>query len=260
VSPLKTPASKSRLPPPGESVRRLIGLPRRVHAADRLPDVFLSGRISPPAELLATLPLRPHTQNVLRRFLAAWPSTGVWTYLRLLSIPGFGMSALADLLERLPERRGVQTEPPSLRGTRLRRTVSPEGIWKALAVIADSLPASETEIHSRLIAAGLGPTPPTLADLERAARVVNPPTRFAVLRRPGLVLAVAPEQLPLAATVHSFALRLVRSSGVGDIRRVALRAGTGELGFVRAVVSARTGFRWVDAGRHRFDHSRPSSR
>src|SRR3954463_2781720 len=118
----------------------------------------------PPAEILASVSVQPRTQNILRRFLADAPTTdGEWTFGRLLAIPGFGRRALDDVIASLadahnrpvPTRRRhrfLETEVAEVLATRQRRTgwVTTPMLDRALALIADELPASEVELSRRL--------------------------------------------------------------------------------------------------------------
>src|SRR5688572_31794337 len=62
-----------------------------------------------PEEILSTLPVKPRTYNSLRRYVAGRAPDGIWSFGRLLQIPGFGTRALADVLEALDARNGLPT-------------------------------------------------------------------------------------------------------------------------------------------------------
>jgi hypothetical protein len=205
-----------------------------------------------PELLLRSFVLRPRTQNVLRRFLAARPSSGPWTYRRLIEIDGFGSSALADVLQS--QRRGRRRVIGPQLGSRPPGARAPLGdaqLGRVIAIVSRKLPATEAQLRARLEAAGFG-DPPPLAAIERAGRFQRRPIPFVVLRREGFALAVAPDRLGLAQIIHKLSVRATSASSIGDLRTIAFQAGTGELAFVRQVVAARDGVRWLDRQRRFF--------
>jgi hypothetical protein len=221
----------------------------------------LPARASPsPQEILAAGAVAPRTQNILKRYLADGPTTeGEWTFGRLLTIPGFGQRALDDVVAALgsprpthhPGRRGhryLDDEIAEVLATRQRR-----GGWiptplldRALAVIAEDLPASETELSRRIAGAGLARGGVDLARIERAARFRDAAPPFSVLRRDGFVVAVPPGKLAVAATIHGLAVRAVVNWGLALASRIAFLASAEDLGFVTAVLEAKSSFRWLD--------------
>ncbi len=202
-----------------------------------LPVGFLVKSAPSPATIVGTLPVRRRTLNVLRRFLATGPRPGPWTYGRLGQIPGFGLSCLADLLEAEARPRGA--EPPA-------EERDAAAIGRAMALIMRRLPASEAELVDRLRRAGIPRGLLDLGEIERAARHLPGAAPFAVLRRDGLTLAVPAGDLARAATVYTLALRSMLTLGTASTRLIAFRAGVGDARFVRGVVAARRGFRWLD--------------
>jgi hypothetical protein len=99
-----------------------------------------------------------------------------------------------------------------------------------------------------------------LGQVERASRFCHGPLPFAVLRREGLVLAVAPEAMGIASVVHSLAVRAVVSSGLARADRIAFQARTEDLGLVVDVLSAKDSFRWLDRERGWFWFATEASR
>jgi hypothetical protein len=213
-----------------------------------------------PEEILSTLPVKPRTYNSLRRYVAGRTSDGAWSFGRLLQIPGFGMRALVDVLEAL-DARNVLPRPPENGGHRYledelaellaarpnRRPQLPTPLLhRALTAVAARLPASEAQVMHRLQQAGLSREPVDLGRIERAARFTDAPVAFAVLRRDGLTLAVQPERMRLAALAYALAVRQVVSFGLALLRRIAFLARTDDLGFVRAVLTAKQNFEWLE--------------
>jgi hypothetical protein len=225
-----------------------------------LPDVPTRPAPSP-EEILAAGTVAPRTQNILKRYLADGPTTdGQWTLARLLTIPGFGQRALDDVVAALgsrtaPNQPGARRAPRFLDdeiaevlATRQRR-----GGWiptplldRALAVIAERLPASEAELSRRIAAVGLARGPVDLARIERAARFRDTAPPFSVLRREGFVVAVPAGKLSVAATIHGLAVRAVVNWGLALVARIAFLASAEDLPFVTAVLEAKASFRWLD--------------
>jgi hypothetical protein len=231
---------------------------RSPHAVPEAP-----ARPSPsPQEILAAGNVAPRTQNILKRYLADAPVTdGEWTLGRLLTIPGFGQRALDDVVAAL----GSPRPPPSHHGARrghrfledeiaeVLATRQRRGGWiptplldRALALIADRLPASEADLSRRIASAGLTRGAVDLARIERAARFRDAAPPFSVLRRDGFVVAVTPGKLSTAATIHGLAVRAVVNWGLALVARVAFLASAEDLGFVTAVLGAKSSFRWLD--------------
>jgi hypothetical protein len=213
-----------------------------------------------PEEILSTLPVKPRTYNSLRRYVAGRTNDGAWSFGRLLQIPGFGMRALADVLEALDARNGLP-RPVENGGHRFlddelgellaarpnRRPQLPTPfLHRALTAVASRLPASEVQVMHRLQQAGLSRQPVDLGRIERAARFTDAPVAFAVLRREGLTLAVQPERLRLAALAYALAVRQVVSFGLALLRRIGFLARTDDLGFVRAVLTSKQNFEWLE--------------
>jgi hypothetical protein len=204
--------------------------------------------------------VQPRTQNILRRYLADSPATdGIWTFERLMLIPGFGKRALDDVMAALAQRgngappsrrrhRLLENEVSEILATRQRRTEWPPTplLDRALEVIAARLPASEAELSKRIVSAGLARAPVDLARIERAARFRDTPPPFAVLRRDGFVIAVPMTKLTTAATIHGLAVRSVVNWGMAQVARIAFLANAEDAGFVTAVLSAKDSFRWLD--------------
>jgi hypothetical protein len=216
-----------------------------------------------PEEILNTLPIKPRTYNSLRRYIAGRTISGAWNFGRLLQIPGFGARALEDVLLALGAKTGnkalavdagrashafLDDELEEVLSARPRRRPQLETplLRRSLTLIASRLPASEQQILRRLEAAGLSRGSVDLGQVERAARFTDGPLAFVVLRRDGLTLAVQPERQRLAAMVYALAVRSVVSFGLALLRRIAFLARTDDLAFVRAVVTAKDSFEWLD--------------
>ena len=218
-----------------------------------------------PEEILNTLPIKPRTYNSLRRYVAGRTSDGAWNFGRLLQIPGFGARALEDVLLALGAKSGnknhagetatgrplhnfLDDELEEVLSARPRRRPQLETplLRRSLTLVSARLPASEQQILRRLEAAGLSRGSVDLGQIERAARFTDGPLAFVVLRRDGLTLAVQPERQRLAAMVYALAVRSVVSFGLALLRRIAFLARTDDLPFVRAVVTAKDSFEWLD--------------
>jgi hypothetical protein len=213
-----------------------------------------------PEEILSTLPVKPRTYNSLRRYVAGRAGDGSWSFGRLLQIPGFGTRALADVLQALDARSGLprpiersehrflEDELGELLAARPSRRpqLSTPLLQRALVVVASRLPASEEQVMQRLRRAGLTRGSVDLGRIERAARFSDAPVAFAVLRREGLTLAVQPERLRLASLTYALAVRQVVSFGLALLRRIGFLARTEDLNFVRAVLTAKDTFEWLD--------------
>ncbi len=214
-----------------------------------------------PEEILNTLPIKPRTYNSLRRYVAGRSVGGNWNFGRLLQIPGFGARALEDVLLALGAKGGG--EPAAVRAghhhlddeleevlsarPRRRPQLETPLLRRSIGLISSRLPASEQQILRRLEAAGLSRGSVDLGQIERAARFIDGPLAFVVLRRDGLTLAVQPERQRLAGLVYALAVRSVVSFGLALLRRIAFLARTDDLAFVRAVVTAKDSFEWLDA-------------
>lgn len=213
-----------------------------------------------PEEILSTLPVKPRTYNSLRRYVAGRVGDGGWSFGRLLQIPGFGTRALADVLQALDARSGLPrpVERPghryledelgellAARPARRPQLTAPL-LQRALTVVGSRLPASEQQVMHRLRQAGLARGAVDLGRIERAARFSDAPVAFGVLRREGLTLAVQPERLRLASLTYALAVRQVVSFGLALLRRIGFLARTEDLGFVRAVLTAKDSFEWLD--------------
>jgi hypothetical protein len=186
---------------------------------------------------------------------------GNWNFGRLLQIPGFGARALEDVLLALGAKGGG--EPAAVRAghhhlddeleevlsarPRRRPQLETPLLRRSIGLISSRLPASEQQILRRLEAAGLSRGSVDLGQIERAARFIDGPLAFVVLRRDGLTLAVQPERQRLAGLVYALAVRSVVSFGLALLRRIAFLARTDDLAFVRAVVTAKDSFEWLDA-------------
>jgi hypothetical protein len=214
-----------------------------------------------PEEILSTLSVRPRTYNSLRRYVTGRPAQSGWSFGRLLEIPGFGARALEDVLEALDARTGkakpvngggrdgyLDQEIDEVLAARPPRRpfIDTPLLRRALNLVASRLPASEDQIARRLQSAGLARGRIDLGRIERASRFGEGPVAFMVLRREGLTLAVRPEQLRLASIVYALAVRSVVNFGLALLRRIAFLARTEDLGLVRAVVSAKESFQWLD--------------
>ena len=218
-----------------------------------------------PEEILNTLPIKPRTYNSLRRYVAGRTLDGAWNFGRLLQIPGFGARALEDVLLALGAKTGNKSALPDPAGRpnhhflddeldevlsarpRRRPQLETPLLRRSLPLIASRLPASEQQILRRLEATGLSRGSVDLGQIERAARFTDGPLAFVVLRRDGLTLAVQPERQRLAAMVYALAVRSVVSFGLALLRRIAFLARTDDLTFVRAVVTAKDSFEWLDS-------------
>lgn len=117
---------------------------------------------------------------------------------------------------------------------------------RAVALIANALPASEADIARRLITAGLARGSLELAPIERALRFRLGAPPFLVLRREALVLAVSPGRLAFSSTVYGLAVRAVVNWGLAAVRGIGFQANADDLTTVTAIVSARDTFRWLD--------------
>jgi hypothetical protein len=218
-----------------------------------------------PEEILNTLPIKPRTYNSLRRYVAGRTLDGSWNFGRLLQIPGFGARALEDVLLALGAKAGSKSPLPDASGRpnhhhlddeldevlsarpRRRPQLETPLLRRSLTLVASRLPASEQQILRRLEATGLSRGSVDLGQIERAARFTEGPLAFVVLRRDGLTLAVQPERQRLAAMVYALAVRSVVSFGLALLRRIAFLARTDDLAFVRAVVTAKDSFEWLDS-------------
>jgi hypothetical protein len=218
-----------------------------------------------PEEILNTLPIKPRTYNSLRRYVAGRTLDGSWNFGRLLQIPGFGARALEDVLLALGAKAGSKSPLPDATGRpnhhhlddeldevlsarpRRRPQLETPLLRRSLTLVASRLPASEQQILRRLEATGLSRGSVDLGQIERAARFTDGPLAFVVLRRDGLTLAVQPERQRLAAMVYALAVRSVVSFGLALLRRIAFLARTDDLAFVRAVVTAKDSFEWLDS-------------
>jgi hypothetical protein len=218
-----------------------------------------------PEEILNTLPIKPRTYNSLRRYVTGRAISGAWNFGRLLQIPGFGARALEDVLLALGAKSGSRSGGPGDGPSRIhhhflddeleevlaarprrRPQVDTPLLRRSLSLVASRLPASEQQILRRLQAAGLSRGTVDLGQVERAARFTEGPLAFVVLRRDGLTLAVQPERQRLAAMVYALAVRSVVSFGLALLRRIAFLARTDDLLFVRAVVTSKDSFEWLD--------------
>jgi hypothetical protein len=196
-----------------------------------MPPELLDRRMPSPVDILAQLAVPPRTANLLRRHGAHQRSEGDWTCGRLLTIRGFGVTALLDVLSA-----------PRLQDAPRPRAAAPD---RALAVIARSLPASERDIERRLAAEGLLRGRLDLSELERAARFRDQEPPFAVLRREGMTVAVPSDRLPLATLALSLATRAVVNWGLAPVRYIAFQAHCPDVDFVAAVLAAKETFRWI---------------
>jgi hypothetical protein len=120
---------------------------------------------------------------------------------------------------------------------------------RAIALIAEHLPASEAEVTERLTARGVIEAAADLARIERAARHRPSGPPFAVLRREGLAIVVRPGDLALAKRVHMVAMHAVAKWAAASLESVALQAQTDDVALVEAIVSRRERFHWLDRPR-----------
>ncbi|HEY0707763.1 MAG TPA: hypothetical protein VGG33_13250 [Polyangia bacterium] len=213
-----------------------------------------------PEEILNTLAIKPRTYNSLRRYVTGRSISGTWNFGRLLQIPGFGARALEDVLLALGAKNGgdpsgesaahrhLDDELDEVLSARPRRRPQLDTplLRRSLGLIGSRLPASEQQILRRLQSAGLSRGTVDLGQVERAARFIDGPLAFVVLRRDGLTLAVQPERQRLAALIYALAVRSVVSFGLALLRRIAFLARTEDFTFVRAVVTAKDSFEWLD--------------
>jgi hypothetical protein len=117
---------------------------------------------------------------------------------------------------------------------------------KAIAIIAESVPASETAVLKRLMIRGFRGGPRLLARIERAARYRPSPAPFAVLRKEDIAVVVARSQLSTARLINALAVRNAGEWGLTNVDYLAFQVGTEDREFVRAVVSARRDLQWLD--------------
>jgi hypothetical protein len=114
--------------------------------------------------------------------------------------------------------------------------------------VPDEVADVDDEI-ARLIRRVAGPDArPTLADFEQAARFRPSPPSFAVLRRAGLVLVVAPRDMDLVSRAVQFAVRLASIRGPASVANLAFSVAAPKAEIVARAVSAHTGFLWLDRG------------
>ena len=246
---------------------RLTGVPLCWPDVADLPDAFLARASLSPSEILAAglERLSRRAVNTLRRCLVAENQGGPWTYGRLTRIPGLGFMTLLEVLrltaslpgqvhQRVPRHTRLEEEFARLLGRSHdlpARTPTPM-LDQAVAVIARHLPACEADVLQRLEEAGLVNGSIDIARFERALRYRDPPCPFVFFRRPGLSLVVASDQLARAKLIHGRTLRALTATGPTTVDQAAQLAGTDDLDFVRAVLSARRGVEWLDRGRRRF--------
>jgi hypothetical protein len=228
--------------------------------AGRLSSQEASRHAPSPEEILRRLRLPARTRNTLRRYLAHAPASAEpWTYGRLLDIPGFGQRALDDVLDALESQgaarlrrarphRYLEDEIAELSATRPRggHNIGTPLLDRAVALVAQELPASEVRIAQRLVQARVARGPVELAAIERAARFAKEPPPFAVLRREGFVLALPPSRVTFASTVYGLAVRSVVNWGMALVRRIAFQANSEDLPLVLSIVSAKDNFSWLD--------------
>lgn len=244
------------------SVDLLLAIPAdAVDSARRPPSGVLELPAPSPLELLADLSLQPRTVNSLRRFVAAEAIEGAWTVARLLAIPGFGLAALADAVHAarsmtadhnpIPDELRLEDEIAPLLSARpnLAPDVATPLLERAMALLSAILPATADEALRRLREAELTRGTLSVADLERAARFLRGGASFASVRREGFVLLVAGDQRGTAERAHRVASRLVSRWGAITLELVAHQLQTTDTDLIRAVVSARPDFFWLDRRR-----------
>ena len=223
-----------------ERMRQAAGTSAAPGRPSDLPAALLRRSCPSPDEILARLPVRPRTRNVLRRYLASKAAGGAWTYGRLLSISRLGVATLLDVLEARQRRPDEAATSPSARG-------DPRRIYdSAVRLVLSRLPASESEIRARLVRAGLGGSVLGFRWLEDTARMTHQLLPFAVIRREDLAVAVAPPLEDLARITLMLATRAIRIAGLASARAIAQRAGTSSLRFVRRLLSCHRSVAWLD--------------
>lgn len=232
-----------------DELLRLTGLSVSPARLDKLPDHFLDATAPSPADIAELPGVRRRTVTVMRRHLAGGTLAATWTFRRLIALPGFGMGTLLDVLRAWRDPR---------RNVRLLREPPSAALDRRVAVVVESLPASEEHVWSRLQAAGLASGPVRLSALERALRSHDGPCPFVVVRRPGLALVVVHEQAAAVRRAHAVAVWKARR-GPAEVAEVAGYARV-EPSVVEAVVSAHRDLQWLDRRAGRFGWAARSPR
>jgi hypothetical protein len=196
-----------------------------------LPPDLLRRPSPSPIEILERLAVRARTANLLRRHIAQHRIDGAWTCGRLMTIRGFGLTALLDVLAALPRAQ------PGRRPTSL--------LERALHVVLRSLPATEGDIARRLHADAALRGRFDLADLVHAVRHREEPPPFAVLRRGDVGVVVPSDRLPVANLILALSARAIVNWGLVPIRYIAFRARCADLDFVSALLATKDTFRWI---------------
>lgn len=228
--------------------------------------------VPPPADILRDVPLPPRIRSALTAMVEHEPRRpGTWNVARLLSVPGFG---LGSLLEIIRAAELACEEPPSGRQARLEQDLAPllgkrprssavdapPLLRRALRLIAARAPAAEHEILTMLREAGLTHGQVRLSHIERACRFLQTPLPFRILRRGDLSLVVPVERALAADQIQMLAVRMVTAWGAADVLQVARQAGNEDQVFVARVISARRRFAWLEAAQRWFWYETDDSR
>jgi hypothetical protein len=119
---------------------------------------------------------------------------------------------------------------------------------RALAIIAERLPATESEIRARLVRRGFGADLPDLREIERAARRVERRAGFVVLRRHGAAIAVRREDFEAAQRLVAVTKRLATEWGPISVEDLLSRVPCDRTLAVE-VLSALPSLHWLDRAR-----------
>lgn len=247
----------------GSTVAALAALGRRLppSALRRPPADLILCLVPAPASILRDVPLAPRLMRVLQAAAEeerADPHEDPWTVGRLLSVSGFGLRALADVVRtavELHERARTRADKPGVLEDELgplltaRPRVGPHSaplLERTIDLVASWAPVSEAMALRRLIRQGLVRGTIRLVHIERASRFASVDVPFGILRRGDLCVVVPQHQMGLAQRIDAVAVRAVVSFGVARLDRIRDQANTTDRALVEAVVTARRSFAWLD--------------
>jgi len=229
--------------------------------------------IPAPAKILKYVPLPDRISLPLRQLCETDGARGKWTVARLLSIPGFGLGSLHEILrnaslefgrELTPEPRiDVEDEVAAIVANRKQREQGLKHydvLDRVIEIIRQGAPASEKVTLANIEAARLSRGELRLSDIERACRFRGDAVPFRILRRGEMTLVVTPSQFANAERVQTVAVRTVASWGAARIAQLAEHADVDDKEFVTRVVQAHSEFQWLDERTGWFWFASPRSR